>query len=173
MNGMARGGSARLSYRQRAAMFRGSGQFLANAQARRDSRFFDYHRNQFGPGNSSLDFSRKASHIGVDKLAKANKRGRNKFANGGLVGNNNVVLNPDILQAFNKFDSSVAKLTVAIESMPHTISMNVRHTMEVVFNGAEVLATLQPSLQDLVIKTTESQINRMIRDKFPDVGTMQ
>lgn len=113
--------------------------------------------------------------IGVDKLAKANKQGRKGYAQGGVVSGNNGVLtmNPEINAAFAKFDVSVNKLATALEAMPHTINMNVRHTVEVVFNGAEVLASLQPSLQDLVVKTTQTQINQMIRDKFPDVGTVQ
>jgi TP901 family phage tail tape measure protein len=112
--------------------------------------------------------------IGVDKLAKANRVNR---ANGSTsvegMSNGTLTINPEISQVFSKFDVSVAKLATAIEAMPHTITMSVRHTMEVVFNGAEVFASLQPAFQDLAVKTVETKINQMIRDKFPDVGSMQ
>jgi hypothetical protein len=113
--------------------------------------------------------------IGVDKLAKANRVNRANgstsvegMSNGGVLN-----VNPELAQVFTKFDVSVAKLATAIEAMPHTITMSVRHTMEVVFNGAEVFASLQPAFQDLAVKTVETKINQMIRDKFPDVGSMQ
>lgn len=114
--------------------------------------------------------------IGVDKLAKANQRGGKKFANGGLVESNNggtLGISPEISQIFSRFDASVSKLATALESMPHTISMNVRLTHEVIFNGAEVLQTLQPAFQDMAVKLIEKSINNMIKEKFPDVGTMQ
>jgi len=113
--------------------------------------------------------------IGVDKLARANRVGRKNgstsiegMSNGGVL-----TINPEISQVFSKFDVSVAKLATAIEAMPHTINMSVRHTVEVIFNGAEVLASLQPGIQDLVVKTTQKSINTMIAAKFPDVGSMQ
>lgn len=118
--------------------------------------------------------------IGVDKLAKANKQGRAKFHDGGLAANgiraNSGGDSSELKTVFDGFNASVNKLAEVatnLTKIPSTISMTVRHTVEVVFNGAEVLSTLQPALQDLAIKTAGTQINRMIADKFPDAGPVQ
>ncbi len=274
MNRMARGGSPRLSYRQRVANFRNSPQFAAQIQSRKDARvayreksnrlakernvrssptnqrivggivgnvaqgFFgisnklneaaaaaslpgqfadaeihgrdtssiegwmQYYKNKgysfadggVVPGRGNTDsipallmpgefVMNKAAvqSIGVQKLDKANRSGRKKMAEGGLVNLNyqssNNVQNlqgiETLKECFTKFDASVAKLATALESMPHTISIVGRHTVEVIFNGAEVLKTLEPSIQTLVVKKTEQAINSMLRDKFPDAGTVQ
>lgn len=95
--------------------------------------------------------------IGVDKLNEMNN-GVVKFQSGGLV-------------EFNtNFGANIQKLTEAIAGIPHTIQIEARHIVEVIHNGAQIFANLEPSVIKLVESVTEQALNKMIRQKFPDVG---
>lgn len=113
-------------------------------------------------------------NIGIDNLHKMNSRGRQKFADGGspVSGGAMTTLSPEALSAFNKFGESVNKLSTSLDSFPREVSMSVKHSVEVIHNGAEVFAGLQPSIIQLVQATTSQAINNMLKNKFPDVGTV-
>lgn len=124
------------------------------------------------PGEYVLN-KRTAQEIGLNKLNALNF-GRKKFNTGGAVtGSGGMVgLNPDAIAAFNRFASTVNGLSQAMNNFPRTIEGNFRHTVEVIINGAEVLTRLKPEIASMIVETTKAQINNMLRNKFPDVGSV-
>ena len=115
------------------------------------------------------------SRIGVGNLTKANNKGRQGFAEGGIVGgggNSSIGMSSDAVNAFNNFNSNINKLTQSMDNFPREVTMSVRHTVEVIHNGAEIFANMQDNIVKLVEATTNDSINRMIKTKFPDVGTV-
>ena len=54
-----------------------------------------------------------------------------------------------------------------------SMSLTATHRVEVIFNGAEVLSTLNKEFETMAIEQSRIAINKMIKDKFPDVGEVQ
>ena len=110
--------------------------------------------------------------VGVNKLSRLNtKIGR--FRKGGPVGmqaGGSVGVNLDMSvmeQAVRNFGSYVDKfadLTNSINGL--TIQLQASHTVEVIINGAQVLAGLNDSIQNLVVAETNKAINNMLDKKF-------
>ena len=48
--------------------------------------------------------------------------------------------------------------------------MSVRHTIEVIHNGAAVFSSLNEQFTILAEATVSREINKMLKAKFPDVG---
>src|SRR5690606_20106930 len=72
--------------------------------------------------------------------------------------------------AINTFNITAQQLTKSIANMPSEISLKANHRVELIINGAQVLAEIHPSIVKLVEKTAESQMNKFIDQKFPEVG---
>jgi hypothetical protein len=74
--------------------------------------------------------------------------------------------------AANNLQAAAAPMVQAMNSFPRTISMDGNHKVEVIVNGAQVLAGIMPQIQGMIEGEAKRAINKMIKDKFPDVGTM-
>jgi TP901 family phage tail tape measure protein len=97
--------------------------------------------------------------------------GRQHFANGGTVQNGSYGgISPQAIESLSRFGENINKLSTSLDNFPRTVEMSVRHTVEVIHNGAQLFASLTPSVMELVEKTTENAINGMLKKKFPDVG---
>lgn len=121
-----------------------------------------------------------ATRLGPAFLNKINKTGAKKFASGGFVtsnGTNNTILSTQVINGINSFNQSVItfnnnaqRLAIALDNFPREISIQARHTVEIIHNGAEVFNTLTPLFKEMVVKESTSAINKMLKDKFPEVG---
>ena len=74
--------------------------------------------------------------------------------------------------AINGFGANIASFSTAVANIPTDIAMNASHTVDVRINGAEAFASMQPAIRDLIVATTQNEINKMLKSKFPDVGTI-
>lgn len=126
---------------------------------------------------------------GRDKLAKAKERvsilnyKRRGFASGGLVGGEGggkgtgITINPESLSTFNQsitqFVTASDKLSTSLNNFPREITLNANHKLEVILNGAQVLAAMVPEMQNLIINETKTMLNDFIKDKLPDLGEIQ
>lgn len=72
-----------------------------------------------------------------------------------------------------KFSNSASALSKSLDQFPREITLSARHTVEVVFNGAEILTRLMPEIQNIAIEQSKVAINKMIDQKFPDVGRVR
>lgn len=104
-------------------------------------------------------------------IGRAHNQG---FATGGLVtGGGGSGFNTD---AFNAsvvaFSNTASNLANSLNAFPRSIELSARHTVEVIFNGAEVLAKLMPVIQEIAVTEADRAINKMIKNKIPDIGTV-
>lgn len=124
---------------------------------------------------------RTTAAIGPQNLAQMQR-----FANGGLVGGgvsgstgtqdnqlqqalSNFAQESTILTAaLRDFSNNNAELVEAMKAFPHTISLEATHKVEVLLNGGEVLARLEPEFRELVIDETKKAIQNLLKDKFPE-----
>jgi TP901 family phage tail tape measure protein len=72
----------------------------------------------------------------------------------------------------NGLSGSIAAFNTAVTNIPTDIAMNATHTVDVRINGAEAFASMQSTMRDLVVRTTQNEINKMLQKKFPDLGTV-
>jgi len=111
--------------------------------------------------------------LGANGLHRLNRGGRLGFANGGVVPS---IVNMEGMDALNSFNSNfgmnIERLTKSLEGIPSNISMTVTQTVNVIHNGAQWFANLEPSLQKLAEETVKDGINKMLKNKFPNVGTI-
>jgi len=75
-------------------------------------------------------------------------------------------------EAVNKFGQNSQELITSLNNFPREISLNANHKVEVIFNGAEVLAGLSDGVAKLAVEKAVGVINKMIAKKMPDVGPM-
>lgn len=124
------------------------------------------------PGEGILNRS-AMGRVGVDQLNQLNSGGRLGFAEGGVVPS---IINIGGMEALNSFNSNfganIERLSQAIESIPANISMTVSHRLDVSHNGAQWFSELEPSLQKLAESTVKQAINKMLKSKFPNAGTI-
>lgn len=73
-------------------------------------------------------------------------------------------------ESINKFSAAANSLSKSIASIPSEITLKATHRVEVIINGAQVLAEIQPSVVKLVEASTASAMNNFISQKFPEVG---
>lgn len=116
------------------------------------------------------------SAIGPQNLHRANKT-HARFQTGGQVQpKQNVSINMESVeklnQTINTFNARTENLVTAMNNFPREIELNARHTVEVVINGAQVMTNIMPEIGKLIESQTKTQINNMLKSKFPDVGTM-
>lgn len=72
----------------------------------------------------------------------------------------------------NAFSTVLNGFSSVIQGLPTELSLQANHKVEVIINGAEMFANLQPEIQAMVVNQTKTAINNMIDTKFPDVGRM-
>lgn len=103
-----------------------------------------------------------------------NKKFPQNFASGGVVGNN-ISIDGESLSRFNAVVQNLAnqidRMQAAFSTIPSEITLNGRHTVEVIINGAQVLTSIQPEIAKLVEYGVKDGINRMLKSKFPNVGS--
>jgi hypothetical protein len=75
-------------------------------------------------------------------------------------------------QSFVAFGNNADRLASALNQFPREISIQAQHNVEVVFNGAEVFNNLGPQFQTMVEGQVKNALNSMLREKFPEVGTL-
>jgi hypothetical protein len=61
-------------------------------------------------------------------------------------------------------------LTEALNNFPRSITVQGQQTVNVVINGAEAFAKLEPAVRELVISQTTSQIQKAFKEHLPDAG---
>jgi hypothetical protein len=96
------------------------------------------------------------------------------FATGGVVGEGNYIDAGSISlfsYAVQKLSNQVDRLEYIFKSIPTQINLNGTHTVEVIVTGAQVLNSIMPEIANLVEKASKSSINKMLRQKFPTVGS--
>jgi len=69
-----------------------------------------------------------------------------------------------------KFASAAQELGKSLAAFPSQITMTGTHDLNVNLNGGEVLASIQPSIEKLVLASIQTNIDNLIKDKFPKVG---
>lgn len=133
------------------------------------------------PGEFVINKS-AAQNIGYGNLERMNAQKFNdggkvqKFQAGGRVADaavSRIEVNPDFMSSVRLFNTAVDKLTEAFKVFPHEISMSVSHRVEVIHNGAQVFSQMQSSIQNMIGMTVNNAINKMISEKFPNVGPFQ
>lgn len=72
--------------------------------------------------------------------------------------------------ASQNLQNAAAPMVQAMNAFPRTIDMNANHKVEVVINGAQVLTSIIPQIQGLIESEAKRMINKMIKDKLPDLG---
>ncbi len=75
-------------------------------------------------------------------------------------------------EAVNRFGQNSQELITSLNNFPREISLNANHRVEVIFNGAEVLASLSEGVAKLAVDKTVVVVNKMIAKKMPDIGPM-
>lgn len=75
--------------------------------------------------------------------------------------------------AIEKFSGTSTELAKAMNAFPHEIKLTATHNVNVTLNGAEVLKTMMPAVQELVVATTTQKINELIQTRMPGVPPMQ
>jgi hypothetical protein len=57
-----------------------------------------------------------------------------------------------------------------VEKFPSTLNVQGRQQVEVVFNGAEVLARITPEIKELVTEGVKQKLNEVFRKYLPDAA---
>ncbi len=98
-----------------------------------------------------------------------------RFQDGGLVtgldgGNVNLDGVSNFNIAISNFVSGVNTLSRSLDSFPREITGNFRHSVEVIFNGAEIMTRLMPEMQDIALNAAKSELRKFVNNKLPDIG---
>lgn len=121
--------------------------------------------------------SNRAAGIGKDVQDQIDKNQKGVVpGEGGAPGIDNSKLIPAIQQfndsvntlrdPLNAFAAPARDLAAAISTIPHKIDLVGTHKVEVIINGAEILASLNPAMQELAV----AAVTKKIREVFPDAG---
>jgi TP901 family phage tail tape measure protein len=76
----------------------------------------------------------------------------------------------EMAAAITIFAGSSNTLADSINKMPKEITMNARHTVDINHNGAAMFQQLVPAIKDLIMEDTKQEIQRSIKEAFPDAG---
>lgn len=74
--------------------------------------------------------------------------------------------------AVSNFVSGVNTLSSSLDAFPREITGNFRHSIEVIFNGAEIMTRLLPEIQDIALNTAKSELRKFVSEKLPDIGPL-
>ncbi len=72
--------------------------------------------------------------------------------------------------ALNGFGAIATSLADSLSKIPHTITMEANHNVNVVHNGLEILTALEPSITKMIAAQTNEIIDQFIEQKLPDLG---
>jgi len=76
------------------------------------------------------------------------------------------------LSEFNRgFGSHIARLDEVTKRIPTKIDFEAKHTVNVVFNGAEVLKGMEPAIAAIAVSAANKAVQSAFGEKLPDVGT--
>jgi TP901 family phage tail tape measure protein len=125
------------------------------------------------PGEFVLN-KQATQRVGLNTLRKVNS-GTQKFNQGGVVNSQNTsIMNSE---SINRFNTAVNQLGIQVErmrdvfaSIPTSITMTGTHKVEVNITGAQMFSALEDSVMNLVTSQINSAMNKMLKDKFPQVG---
>lgn len=73
-------------------------------------------------------------------------------------------------QAMNVFAGNSSALVEALNAMPRTIQMQGQHSVTIAVEGAEVLQSLMPQIEQMVISKAQNALTKMFREKMPDAN---
>lgn len=132
------------------------------------------------PGEIVMNRS-AVSRIGRENLLRANK-----FANGGEVGNvsagggasfdtQGFVNASNILStSMNEFVNRAGELADAFNKINNlTIQGEFKHTVEVVINGAEAFASMEPAIKDMILNRVQTTISDTFSKNLPELGPIE
>jgi len=74
--------------------------------------------------------------------------------------------------AVSNFVSGVNTLSSSLDAFPREITGNFRHSVEVIFNGAEIMTRLMPEIQDIALNAAKSELRKFVSEKLPDIGPL-
>lgn len=77
-----------------------------------------------------------------------------------------------LTQSMTTFNANSQRLSEALSAFPHSVSMEGRHTVEVIINGADAFTKMQPAMEEFVTGKINEGIRNLVKDKFPDAGTV-
>jgi len=142
------------------------------------------------PGEFVIN-KQSARAIGRNRLDQLNSANVSKFAHGGSVGNisggagsitietglTEVIANfltgaNTLATALDTFSRSDNPMIKALSNIPTEIAHTFNGQVEVIINGADVLSNIQPELRRLITSEIKTSLNKMLNDKFPDVGNI-
>jgi TP901 family phage tail tape measure protein len=115
------------------------------------------------------------SAVGAGRLSHINKKfgrfksgGPVKMQEGGLSGGGSYTLDASQMnQAVQNFGTVVDKFTETVNSMVGlSIDLKATHDVNVVFNGLEIMASLEPTIQSWIAKETDKAIKVMLDKRF-------
>lgn len=101
-----------------------------------------------------------------------------RFQEGGLVtgfgdgGNVNLQGVATFNIAVSNFVSGVNTLSSSLDAFPREITGNFRHSVEVIFNGAEIMTRLMPEIQDIALNAAKRELRKFVSEKLPDIGPL-
>lgn len=110
--------------------------------------------------------------IGVQNLQTMNSTGVARFQNGGPVGGGSVNIEGAmrLQQTVIAFSNTADSLSDALNNFPREIQHTITGRVEIIHNGAEVLARIMPSVQELVTARVAEGISKFTKDNFPELG---
>ncbi len=91
---------------------------------------------------------------------------------GGIGGNVNLEGVSNFNIAVSNFVSGVNTLSTSLDAFPREITGNFRHSVEVIFNGAEIMTRLMPEMQDIALNAAKSELRKFVNEKLPDIGPL-
>lgn len=101
-------------------------------------------------------------------------QGTRGYANGGPVymadGGSVASGSAELGQALASFAGNASALAESINRMPRTLTGTFTHQVNVIHNGAEVLSTLAPGVQQLVITTVNEALRNVFNNQLPQAG---
>jgi hypothetical protein len=137
------------------------GEFIMNRNA-----VSAYGADTFESMNKRVPRFQKGGHVG----------GKLRMQEGGQVGAAPNMAIPNLGQLTEIMQIFGNKVDLLAESLNNINGLEIQlvatHKVEVIINGAQVLQELQPSIQSLIVSETNVAINNMLKNKFPDVGTV-
>jgi hypothetical protein len=77
---------------------------------------------------------------------------------------------PQLIQALTGFNTTAQALAEAMKAFPNKLTLEGKQDVNVNINGAEALSGLLPALKEMVTTQTAAELERVMREKFPDAG---
>jgi hypothetical protein len=74
----------------------------------------------------------------------------------------------NLAQVFNLFNTQAGQLAEVLSKFPTTLQVETRGRLEVIHNGAEVLARMSDGLQQLIVDKVDEAIKRRFKERLPD-----